>query len=700
MAVNGSDRARWIRRGETVHVSGVALFSGMFYVGKTFGEDQTSLDRYAVNPSLPTGKSSRDYIPGHDPAGCSYEALPPSGRKAYLEWLSGSCRRTDIPVQFVNLYCGGLYIRLFHDTATDRDTVFAEARRLIVLHRENHHFVRYLGDLLSFGSVFDATQGASPMYQPEWHASLWPAATVLVRIAELVSQRRNVGADDAFLFAVERAKSRGVKPIDIDGVRLLWKRRYSGRFPDGCYVEPPTERLRLAIVMPDRVKQLKIRLPSWATRLPNPEASRSFCECVDTLYDECVKEMDGYSRLMRKTPSAAGTLQAVSVLPKQLVATSLAGKFSSVKTVLDNQLAKQGIVVSSVRRLFEFMELPFKGDEEITPSVRKMLSVAMDKMDIGFEPDSRYGALGFSFAGHIVFFRGENGMPVEWSGPYAAHGACADFVIGHMCDGGNVEAAEKALFDAARANPELTDAERVRLAARARALARNRETGKPPQFKQARLDREDMECLARLVVAVVAALPGLGVEAVSKAEKFLKKVGGDPKDIHTALHRAAPARDDLVSVVEAAPVGGRPIPARPPERKQAVPSPPAIDLARFREIEQETVLVSGLLNDIFSAEEPAVEVAVKSETPRAGSVFPGLDAGHSALLEAVMRAGVMERGLFDGLARESRLLPDGAIEVINEMGFDLFGEPVLVDNGKVIFEEHLRAELEKARVSA
>jgi hypothetical protein len=44
-------------------------------------------------------------------------------------------------------------------------------------------------------------------------------------------------------------------------------------------------------------------------------------------------------------------------------------------------------------------------------------------------------------------------------------------------------------------------------------------------------------------------------------------------------------------------------------------------------------------------------------------------------------------------------MPDGVLETINDIAFDLFGEPVLVGSGNVIFEEHLRAELEQTRVT-
>ncbi|MNW20774.1 hypothetical protein D3C71_2213300 [compost metagenome] len=51
------------------------------------------------------------------------------------------------------------------------------------------------------------------------------------------------------------------------------------------------------------------------------------------------------------------------------------------------------------------------------------------------------------------------------------------------------------------------------------------------------------------------------------------------------------------------------------------------------------------------------------------------------------------------MVKNKRLMSDGVLETINDMAFDALGEAVLVDNGNVIFEDHLRAELEKTRVT-
>jgi hypothetical protein len=697
MVVTGNDRARWVKRGETTHINGMGLFTGLFYVGKTFGDGEGH-DKYIVNPTMQIGRSARDYIPGHDFWGASYEALPPSGRRAYLEWISGSCRDTDIPVQFVRLYASGLYRRVLVDRGEDSQTVLAEAQRLMVLHAENDVFRDLMSTLLVFATGIDYKRGQVPVFRQEWRKSIYVPAEVILRIASLIADRTPIGVDDAFLYAMERGKIRVKKQIDVEGVRLLWRRLYSGQYGEGIVVDPPQQKLKLELAMPDGVRSVKLPVPDWCKRLPDPRQANTFNDRVDAMFSECVTELEGYSRLVRKTPGAAGTLEAINVLPKQLVATSMAGRFASVKASLDNALAKQGVVASKVLTLFKFMELPFTDDAEITAGVRKLISGAMDKMDIAFEPDGRAGAQGFTTKGSVVFFRGENGLPIEWEGAYAIHRACADFVIGHVCvKGGQAIAAERLLFEARRADADLEDRERTRLAAHARSLVVDFGVRKGAPFRQGKLHEGELPRLAFLVVEVVAGLPELSVQSIATAEKFIEKLGGDRRALHAMLHRRQqPESDGLVSVVSAEPSRGVAIPPRPVQSKQAEPLPPALDLDRLKRIEDETFMVSGLLSDIFAGDAIAETPAVVES---AGGKFAGLDAAHSEILEAVMASGEMSRGEFDLLVKNKRLMPDGVLETINDIAFDLFGEPVLVGSGNVIFEEHLRAELEQTRVT-
>ena len=73
--------------------------------------------------------------------------------------------------------------------------------------------------------------------------------------------------------------------------------------------------------------------------------------------------------------------------------------------------------------------------------------------------------------------------------------------------------------------------------------------------------------------------------------------------------------------------------------------------------------------------------------------FEGLDVAHAELLGAVVDGGGLDRWTFEARAKALKLLPDGAIETINDWGFDRFDEPVLEGDEDLTSPEHLRLQL-------
>lgn len=60
----------------------------------------------------------------------------------------------------------------------------------------------------------------------------------------------------------------------------------------------------------------------------------------------------------------------------------------------------------------------------------------------------------------------------------------------------------------------------------------------------------------------------------------------------------------------------------------------------------------------------------------------------------------MDRSALEDRARSLRLLPEGAVETINEWGFDTFEEPVLEGEDPVTVVDHIRTELLKLKAAA
>jgi len=76
-----------------------------------------------------------------------------------------------------------------------------------------------------------------------------------------------------------------------------------------------------------------------------------------------------------------------------------------------------------------------------------------------------------------------------------------------------------------------------------------------------------------------------------------------------------------------------------------------------------------------------------------------LDAAHSALLGRLLAGDGLDRAELDDFAKDLRLLPDGAIERINDWGFDRFDEALIEEDERVTIPDHLREALREAEAA-
>jgi hypothetical protein len=87
----------------------------------------------------------------------------------------------------------------------------------------------------------------------------------------------------------------------------------------------------------------------------------------------------------------------------------------------------------------------------------------------------------------------------------------------------------------------------------------------------------------------------------------------------------------------------------------------------------ESASVAALLQDIFTAEdEPATTKPMSAAVP--AESCGGLDARHSGLLRELATGTTWPRAHVESCAARFGLLPDGAIEVLNELALELSGD--------------------------
>jgi uncharacterized tellurite resistance protein B-like protein len=169
----------------------------------------------------------------------------------------------------------------------------------------------------------------------------------------------------------------------------------------------------------------------------------------------------------------------------------------------------------------------------------------------------------------------------------------------------------------------------------------------------AALAEPQRRAVTRFLIAVACADGHVSPGEIRQLKKVYRLLGRDPGALYADIHALA---------------AGSSLP-----RETAAGA--SLDLSQVEEKLAETEQVSALLGEIFQEDEPAASPA---------GAATDLDAPHTALLRGLAVRSTWTRAEFDRRARDLGLLPEGALETLNEAAFARCGSPLL--EGEEILE--------------
>ena len=108
---------------------------------------------------------------------------------------------------------------------------------------------------------------------------------------------------------------------------------------------------------------------------------------------------------------------------------------------------------------------------------------------------------------------------------------------------------------------------------------------------------------------------------------------------------------------------------------------------RIERVRRETEVVTSVLSGIFTTTEDPDSDPIPELPIDEPAAFEGLDRRHATLLDEILGRETWSRADMEALCRGFELLPDGAIETLNEWSFDRF-DAAIIEDGDPLFVQY------------
>ncbi|HEV2816242.1 MAG TPA: TerB N-terminal domain-containing protein [Allosphingosinicella sp.] len=675
---------RWIGSPTTIRVNGVTFEAELTYVG-------TPKDKYAyprnnalIDPNLsvafegdPRG-STLSYWP-------DYADLNPRARRSYLEWLASGRSNADTPIGYVFVYFYGLERRLVYERSdADAEAILAELRRLMAIYGGNSSFARYATLLIEFGDALHHAPAAPLIPTLERTYNYEIPLGIRIALGQLLADNQPLDANQALCWLLALPDTYTRTPVNrcFDEFVALWRVRFDQTYPEGLKLRTPKSLIQVHY----RPASGGYHANATIEGLPDIAQVAAPIPRLRELFMACSDELDSFSRYLGRFPDARASLEAATLLPSELRDTEFGKGARECLERFAELFADSNRAALTTQQLLALLgQTPLESQVGLSSQAGRQVAGMLDALGIGFEPDRRYGACGALTADtYVCAFRADRGGSVAPDVEHyvaaralteiAALAATADGVVVPL----EVEAIQRDL-----ASLDLAVTEQARLLAHAEAILRN-----PPKARAAikrllALPEERRRRIAQSAISAVLADGHVLSSEVRFLEGLYKALGFPNEDIYAQLHRGSVEIDEPVAVEKAISETGIPLPPEAVADRFV-----AVDAAKLERLRKETSQVSSLLATIFVdyadvRPGPAVADAAVGEDR-----FAGLGRAHGELL-ALLLSAPMERGEFEEAARARKLMPEGALETINDWSFDQFEEPAVEDEDMILIAAHL-----------
>jgi len=694
----------WIPPGISVTVSGKKIPDGMLYVGKYL---QSAGGYCDIEPSLINLKLKVDWLsPDFQGSGMSYwpsySEIDPACRAAYLNWLISGRSDPSYYIGYVFIYYYGLERRFFGNAKpseaarADRPAIIAEVKRLLSIYGANGSFKGYANRFLDAALLMQMPEKLYKSAPPEERAGWELPMSVRIALGQLITEGKTIPANWAYAWVILHPETRLRTPVKrcAEEFKILFKMRYAEKYGDGMKIKPNVTVTKLSAhfrTASHGIGAIEVQCEDFPDIGMLSDPINKLYEIVES----CTHSLDPLSRLLGRKPDQADSLEALALLPAEILGAIDNPQVTPIKEWLSKILGENQQAHVDAPELVKLW--PSLTDDRLTKKESISLAQLLEKFGYGLEPDPRFEGANLKAEGKAVLFRLSKDAPKVASREYRAATILlrvAAAISG--ADGEVTESESDYLKTRLEDSLNMSPGEKMRLQAHLDWLLHN-----PPGLAGIKrrtdlLKSGEKKAIAAFCVGVAGADGRIDPSEIKTLTKLYPILGFKADDVYTHIH----------SMMSSVPVSsaGFPVTVQTADtsvRGYKIPSAPSIDEMRRKGVNldmnvvqtklKETAMVTQILGDIFKGEEveEITPVIVEIEEEIVGP----LDVAHSNLLHALIEQPEWSRADFESLVKNYGLLPDGALDMINEAAYEICDEPLVDGDDPILVEMDVAKEI-------
>ena len=738
-----SPSANWIPPGQSITIKNHVISDGMIYVGQDLKSSHLpkQIDPCLINPKLNVSHHPHrgEYGLRYQP---SYRQISADCRATYLEWLAEGRRTKGVPIGCVFLFFYGLERRVLTDYLTLRkkedvaipeeiDQIIAEVEALLDTYSYMGGFGNYASKFLRTCRLLKSPESLAD-FEPDSKKKGWELPLEFkVVLGRKVAAKKPIPLNWIWCWYIysDRVRLSMAAHRCETELQALLKLYYQRKYGEGMVVKPNKRKLEVHYhpASSGFLKSIAIDIGDVpdVTRLSSP------LNRFQTLIDECIAVLEPYGRWLGRNSEQRDPKAALALLPLEALDVLQEQEVEDYGDRLRRWLLKalgsrERVVLEGEQliKCWDPMLVLADRQKPITKSMTMLLVQGLGKVGFGIEPDVRFLGKPLKGDSTVVLFpltAPLESVPtqIELSREYKTMLVLlqlAAMVAGSVAIAQGGQKYLNAYLDAAL---QLSKDEQARLKAHFTWMLHQKPTLRGMKPKLSAITNDKKRDMAEVLIGVAGAEGAISSPTVATLVKIYPLLGFEKDEVYSHVHQfstsaANRAKRGPVTVRSASKTSSGfaiPNPAMGGDRlskstklsDKNAPHRPGLtlDLDAIQKKEAESKAVTNLLGELFE-EEDAEAIAVNStiisvvdgDTNGAGEgAIAGLDSLHSQFLRILSRQETWSRQVLETQAGQLGLMLDGALEIINDMAFEMCDDPLTDGEDPISIDTDILGEL-------